>query len=142
MRVCIDTTILIDILKDEFRNFQEKLYVALERGTIDGVLTSLDSYYRYSMDEVAKHYLYNKKQWQPHPVLITVNLDSWNSLSEQDRDTISAIGKEASDMENKMNLDYWDTCMRGMKERSQAVFTKMTDEELFAWSKLPAVQAL
>ncbi len=32
MRVCIDTTILIDILKDEFRNFQEKLYIALERG--------------------------------------------------------------------------------------------------------------
>ena len=32
MRVCIDTTILIDILKDEFRNFQDKLYVALKRG--------------------------------------------------------------------------------------------------------------
>ena len=32
MKVCIDTTILIDILKDEFRNFQDKLYLALERG--------------------------------------------------------------------------------------------------------------
>jgi len=32
LRVCIDTTILIDILKDEFRNFQDKLYVALKRG--------------------------------------------------------------------------------------------------------------
>jgi uncharacterized protein with PIN domain len=32
LRVCIDTTILIDILKDEFRNFQDKLYIALERG--------------------------------------------------------------------------------------------------------------
>ena len=32
MRVCIDTAILIDILKDEFRNFQDKLYIALERG--------------------------------------------------------------------------------------------------------------
>ncbi len=32
MRVCIDTTILIDVLKDEFKNFQDKLYVALERG--------------------------------------------------------------------------------------------------------------
>ena len=32
MRVCIDTTILIDILKDEFRNFQDKLYIALKRG--------------------------------------------------------------------------------------------------------------
>jgi predicted nucleic acid-binding protein len=31
MRVCIDTTILIDILKDEYRTFQDKLYGALDR---------------------------------------------------------------------------------------------------------------
>ena len=31
MRICIDTTILIDILKDEFKSFQDKLYLALER---------------------------------------------------------------------------------------------------------------
>ncbi|MBW1792984.1 MAG: type II toxin-antitoxin system VapC family toxin [Deltaproteobacteria bacterium] len=31
MRVCVDTTILLDILKDEFRIFQEKLYTALAR---------------------------------------------------------------------------------------------------------------
>ncbi len=29
MRICVDTTILLDILKDEFRNFQDKLYAAL-----------------------------------------------------------------------------------------------------------------
>jgi predicted nucleic acid-binding protein len=31
LRVCIDTSILIDILKDEYRSFQNKLYTALER---------------------------------------------------------------------------------------------------------------
>ena len=31
MRVCVDTTILLDILKDEFRIFQDKLYIALTR---------------------------------------------------------------------------------------------------------------
>jgi len=31
LRVCVDTTILLDILKDEFRNFQDKLYTALAR---------------------------------------------------------------------------------------------------------------
>ncbi len=31
MRVCVDTTILLDILKDEFRSFQDKLYAALTR---------------------------------------------------------------------------------------------------------------
>lgn len=32
MTVCVDTTILIDILKDEFRSFQDKLYTALAKG--------------------------------------------------------------------------------------------------------------
>jgi len=32
LKVCVDTTILIDILKDEFRRFQDKLYTALSRG--------------------------------------------------------------------------------------------------------------
>jgi len=31
LRVCVDTAILIDILKDEYRSFQDKLYIALER---------------------------------------------------------------------------------------------------------------
>jgi predicted nucleic acid-binding protein len=31
LRICVDTTILIDILKDEFRPFQEKLYEAIEK---------------------------------------------------------------------------------------------------------------
>jgi len=31
LKICVDTTILIDILKDEYRSYQEKLYTALER---------------------------------------------------------------------------------------------------------------
>jgi len=31
LRVCVDTTVLLDILKDEFRIFQDKLYTALAR---------------------------------------------------------------------------------------------------------------
>ena len=30
MKICVDTTVLLDILKDEFRNFQDKLYKALQ----------------------------------------------------------------------------------------------------------------
>ncbi len=32
MRICVDTTILLDILKDEYRPFQEMLYEAIEKG--------------------------------------------------------------------------------------------------------------
>lgn len=30
MRICVDTTVLIDILKDEFPEFQERVYLALK----------------------------------------------------------------------------------------------------------------
>ena len=32
MRVCVDTTILVDILKDKFRSHQDMLYTALAKG--------------------------------------------------------------------------------------------------------------
>lgn len=31
MKICVDTTILIDVLKDEYRSHQYKLYTALEK---------------------------------------------------------------------------------------------------------------
>jgi predicted nucleic acid-binding protein len=31
LRICVDTTILLDILKDEYKDFQDMLYTALER---------------------------------------------------------------------------------------------------------------
>lgn len=31
MRICVDTTILLDVLKDEYRAFQEMLYGAIEK---------------------------------------------------------------------------------------------------------------
>ena len=31
MKICVDTTVLLDILKDEFRSFQDKLYKALRK---------------------------------------------------------------------------------------------------------------
>lgn len=31
MKICVDTTVLIDILKDEFQNYQDKLYSALQQ---------------------------------------------------------------------------------------------------------------
>lgn len=31
MKICVDTTVLLDVLKDEFRECQEKLYAAIEK---------------------------------------------------------------------------------------------------------------
>ena len=31
MKICVDTTVLIDILKDEFQTYQDRFYSALEK---------------------------------------------------------------------------------------------------------------
>ena len=46
MRVCVDTTILLDILKDEFRIFQDKLYTALAAATPRAPVFSIPSDYK------------------------------------------------------------------------------------------------
>ncbi len=35
MKICVDTTVLIDILKNEFPDYQEKFYSALEKDERD-----------------------------------------------------------------------------------------------------------
>jgi len=117
-------------------------YAALERGSIDGYLSSLDHYYRYSLDEVVKNYLFSKNQWQPQPVLVTVNRDVWNALLEADRKIIVDIGKKALKLQNKLSRDFWDLYMSDMKKRSNAVFTEMPETELKTWAELPAVKEL
>ncbi len=119
-----------------------EVYTALERGAIDGVLTSLDRHFKNSMDEVAKNYLFNKKQWQPQPILVTVNLDVWNRILEADRNIILAIGQRATHLQNNLNSDYWDLCKNEIKMRNNAVFTQMSEEELNTWANLPDVEAL
>ncbi len=119
-----------------------EVYVALQRGTVDGVLTSLDSYYRYSMDEVAQNYLYHREIWQPQPILITINNDTWSKIASGDQQIILKIGNEANAMENKLNETFWEESMQGMVDRSGAVFTEMSAEDLAAWESSEGVQAL
>jgi len=55
LRVCVDTTILLDILKDEFRSFQDKLYtalakehkIAIEPLGVDSAIAAAQAWMRY-----------------------------------------------------------------------------------------------
>jgi TRAP-type C4-dicarboxylate transport system substrate-binding protein len=117
-------------------------YATLNRGAIDGALTSLDRHFNNYTNEIANNYLFSKKHWQPQPILVTVNLEVWNRILEEDRNKILAIGKRASQLQNKLNSDYWDLCKNEIKMRANAVFTQMSEEELNAWANLPNVEAL
>jgi TRAP-type C4-dicarboxylate transport system substrate-binding protein len=118
------------------------VYTALERGAIDGSLTSLEAHYSHSMDAVSGYFLFNKKQWQPQPILITVNLEAWERIPKEDREKILAVGKRANLLESRLAPDFWELCINEMKLRSKAKFVKMSDKELEMWANLPEVKGL
>lgn len=117
-------------------------YSALQKGTVDGILNSVDSYYRYSTDEVAKNYLWSPRLWIGHNILTTINLDVWNSLLEQDRETILEISQEASDMEVEKNLAFIDQCITETTERNNAIWTEMSLEDVTKWQNMTRCLAM
>lgn len=117
-------------------------YLAMERGTLDVILTSLDSFERYNFDEVVPYFFVSKEFWIPQPFLFTINLDTWNKLLPQDQQVILEVGQEATKLGLDLNVNYWDECVASMVDRSGVTFTEIPYEELIAWNNLPGVQAL
>lgn len=68
-------------------------YMALQTGTMDGVLTDYDGMHMTKLDEIAKNIFISKGTWFGSPFLHTINLDVWNSLSKEDQDGILRASK-------------------------------------------------
>ncbi|MGI6574850.1 MAG: TRAP transporter substrate-binding protein [bacterium] len=119
-----------------------EVYTALDRGTLDGTFTSVDSYERYSIDEVAPYYLWDESLWTPQPFIFTINKDVFNSLLEQDQEIIMQVAAEAEQKGIDLNDADVERGINSMIERSNAVIKKMSAEDLEYWESLPAVQEL
>lgn len=80
----------------------EEAYVALSTGVIDGILYGgpLD-YSELKFNELAKNYTFMNVLYPGWTETIIVNPNTWNSLSDQERDILSkAINKYAEDIHN------------------------------------------
>ncbi len=75
-----------------------ELAAAVAAGTVDGAATSTSTGVNSKLYQFTSHF--NPLNWSTSPDAVTVNLDAWNALSDDER---GIIEKLASDME----ADFW-----------------------------------
>lgn len=116
-------------------------YMALQTGTIDSVLTNLDSLHYAKLNEVAKNILLLEGLWAKPAVFYTINLDSWNSLSEEIQGQIMEALEVTSERYNKLYNDEWDKVLEEVYAMGCIVNT-MSKEDMNAWTSSSAVDKI
>ncbi len=119
-----------------------EVHTALDRGTLDGMYTSIDSFERFFFDEAANHFIWHPTLWMPQVYIVSINNDVWNSLLEKDQQIILAVGREALPMCAELTEADIERSIDVMIERSDAVVTRLTDAEVEAWKNHPDVLKL
>lgn len=66
----------------------EDVYMSLETGVIDGVMTNYDGFHLMKFHEAAPEIIVAPQLWWSTPFLHTINLDKWNSMPKDIQDGI------------------------------------------------------
>lgn len=75
-----------------------ELAAAVAAGTVDGAATSTSTGVNSKLYQFTKHF--NPLNWSTSPDAVTVNLDAWNALSDDERTAIEGLA-------DKMESDFW-----------------------------------
>ncbi|MCZ4291503.1 TRAP transporter substrate-binding protein [Hoeflea alexandrii] len=76
----------------------EELATAVAAGTVDGVATSTSTGANSKLYQFMENF--NPLNWSMSPDAVTVNLDAWNALSDEERKIIEGLA-------DKMEADFW-----------------------------------
>ena len=107
-------------------------YMALQTGTIDGVLTNYDGLHMMKFDEVASNLLISKEFWFAVPLFHLMNADKFNSLPKNVRDGIMMAGEIA---EAKFGAVYDAAFDKVRSEQIEAGYsvTELSSADVVAW---------
>lgn len=75
-----------------------ELAAAVAAGTVDGAATSTSTGANSKLYQFTKHF--NPLNWSMSPDAVTVNLDAWNALTDEEREIIEGLADE-------MEADFW-----------------------------------
>ncbi len=117
-------------------------YMALQTGTIDGVLTDYDGMHATKLDEAAPNIFVSRSLWFATPFVHNINLDTWNSLSKEDQEGI----KKAADITSntvfgKVFKGEFDNIMAAQKEHGAKV-NFWSKADLQKWNNNPQIPKL
>lgn len=75
-----------------------ELAAAVAAGTVDGAATSTSTGANSKLYQFTKHF--NPLNWSTSPDAVTVNLDAWNALTDDERSAIEGLA-------DKMEAEFW-----------------------------------
>jgi len=111
-----------------------EVYLALQRGTIDAVLTSTCSVYERKFFEVVKYFtLIRCGEFQNQPAVL-VNLNKYNQLPADLQKTLVDCSKEAQDWGLDIALKGTDECLAKLKEKGMEIYY-LPDAEKKRWAE-------
>ena len=111
-----------------------EVYLALQRGTIDGVLTSTCSVDERKFFEVTKHFtLIKVGEFQNQPAVL-VNLKKYQELPPDLQKLVVEASKEAQDWGLAASLKDTDQCLDNVKAKGMQIYYP-TDNEKKRWAE-------
>jgi len=116
-------------------------YMGMQRGAIDGLLTSYEAGYRFKFYEVAKWFLSLQYIWSGGTNVLALNKDTFNKLTPGDQKILLEDAKQLSEY----FVDLCDQDLAKMAKDIKAANVKMIDvsrADTMEWIKNPAVASM
>lgn len=114
-------------------------YMALQTGTVETILTSVESQHRGRLYEVAPYLWVWDKMWLATPYIITISERKFNSLSKELQEAVLRAGEVASQKFAKK----YDSDLQEEIKSMEAAGTKVNyaaDKDYAAWLALPSCE--
>ena len=110
-----------------------ELFTALQQGTVDGQENPLGIIDANKFDEVQKYVSLTQHVYTPY--LVTMNLDKYNSLSDNQKAAIQKAVDESTKFQREASQNYEKDIMAKFESKNVTV-TKLTDVEKGAFQKI------
>lgn len=111
-----------------------EVYIALQRGTMDGVLTSLGTASERKFYEVVKYCLLFKNGELNVPPPILINLTKYRGLPLEMQKVLYAAGKETQGWASTQCQKGMEEFLAGMKEKGMDIYY-LSDQEKKRWTE-------
>jgi TRAP-type C4-dicarboxylate transport system substrate-binding protein len=117
-------------------------YMALQTGTIDAVLTNIDSSAGLKLQEPAPYTFTSKKMGIWVFFSYTMNQEVWDSFSPMIQDQINNAIEKVEERYIPMYEEYYEKTIEDLRNGREGVITIASDEEVQTWYSLPVLEEI
>ena len=115
------------------------VYVSLETGVIDGVLTNYDALDNAKFFEPAPHILISPELWMANPMIYVVNKDYWDGLSKEVQDAWLRVSHDTEMLWGERLNVARDAIVEAQRAKGITV-SALSDSDLAKWNAPEVIQ--